>query len=100
MDRGVFSGHVIQKIDWIELEFATATSKQKNMKENLEKYKREKEKLLSCLNRSLRTEDQLSIFGAISYQYRECILFATNKILDLIDKFAKQIPYEYRKGRI
>jgi hypothetical protein len=52
------------------------------------------------LNRSLRTEDQLSIFGAISYQYRECIVFATNKILDLIDKFAQKIPYEYRKGRI
>ena len=59
-----------------------------------------KEILLSCLNRSLRTEDQLSIYGAISHQYRECIVFATNKILDLIDKFAQKIPYEYRKGRI
>jgi hypothetical protein len=27
------------------------------------------------------------------YQYKKCILFATNKILDPIDKFAKQIPY-------
>jgi hypothetical protein len=27
------------------------------------------------------------------YPYKECILFATNKILDPIDKFAKQIPY-------
>jgi len=42
LDKGVFSRQVIQKIDWNKLGFASATSKQKNIKENLEKYKREK----------------------------------------------------------
>ena len=97
MDREFFNLKVLSKMDEHKLEFVIAAKSNKKIKEILEKHRKEYGDTSTVFEYKFQGGGPTFNIVAILNPNKEYILFATNREVDLIDAFVKQIPEEYRK---
>jgi hypothetical protein len=97
MDREFFNKKVISKTDEHKLDFVIAAKSNKKIKEILENHRKEFGNTSTVLEYKFQEGGPIFNIVAMWDQEKGYILFATNKKVDSIDVFIKQISEEYRK---